>query len=687
MPLEKKMARLCLSMIVKNETKIIERCLKSVAPYITTWVIHDTGSTDDTPDKIRAFFKQQQLPGVLTTDVAFKDFEFNRNAALRAAVQQPEIDYVLFIDADMELQVPDKAVFLSYLTAPAYRICQVSGTLSYFNTRLVGKAIFDTVKYIGVTHEYVCTGSAENSNIPNSIAFMSDSGDGGCKADKFTRDERLLSGDLLVNPNNPRSRFYLAQTLNHQGKNDEAIVQYKLYLKNPGFEEEAWYAQYMLSLMYKNKGDDANCLLEAMKAFERRPHRAEPLLKIAEHCRTNGWNHMAWLYAKAGLLIPFPVNDSLFVEVPVYDFLFLFELSIVAYYVRQSAAGLRICNNVLLTHNKRHGVNGWHLDCMKRNLAFYLRPLPECTHQQLMATETGPGWNFFNPSVALFNCELCLNIRCCNYIMSKDMVYTINAGYSDNPQPSYQNPIKTRNMRCGWDQSQLLPCTEFFVPDQQHEHFPALIQGYEDLRVFVYRDELWYTSTTRGLSVTELNTICVGNKDRLFLLPSPVKGRCEKNWLGFEHRGKLLIVYQFSPFTVLQMNPEDGSYRTYLETDMTFDASSFRGGSSPCRVRDGYYLIVHEVLPHYSGPRKYTHRILFMTDDLAITHVSPPFHIKGEHLIEYVSGLAIKDDVVYITWGEMDARAYMTTMPLPAFEAFCRVDGPIAELSLQVTLD
>lgn len=673
-------------MIVKNESKIIERCLSSVAPYISTWVIHDTGSTDDTPEKIRAFFTAKKIPGVLTT-IEFKDFEFNRNAALRAAVQQPGIDYVLFIDADMELQVNDKDQFLNCLQSPAYRICQLSGTLSYYNTRLVGRVIFDTVKYVGVTHEYVCTGSVENNNLPNAIAFMKDSGDGGCKADKFIRDERLLTGDLLVNPNNPRSRFYLAQTFNHQGKNDEAIQQYKLYLKNPGFEEEAWYAQYMLSLMFKNKGDDANCLLEGMKAYERRPHRAEPLLKMAEHCRSKGWNHMSWMYAKTGLSVSFPSNDSLFVEVPVYDFLLLFELSITAYYVGQAAAGLKIINNVLLTHAKRHGVSGWHLDCMKKNLSFYMRPLPSCTHQQLFASETGPGWNYFNPSIAVFEGQLQMNLRCCNYVMTKDMVYSINPGYSTNPTPSYENPIKTRNMRCVWDQGQVLPCNEFFVPDVAHEHFPALIQGYEDLRVFTFRGELWYTATTRGLCATELNTICVGTKDRLFLLPSPVKGRCEKNWLGFEHRGKLLLVYQFSPFTVLQMNPDTGSYVTYLEVDLAYDASSFRGGSSPCRVANGYYLIVHEVLPHYSGPRKYMHRILFMTDDLEITHVSVPFVLKGEQLIEYVSGLVIRDGTVYITWGEMDAKAYLTTMPLPEFEAFCRADGPIDEMSLLVTLD
>ena len=34
--------RLCLNMIVKNETANLERCLCAVAPHIGCWVIGDT---------------------------------------------------------------------------------------------------------------------------------------------------------------------------------------------------------------------------------------------------------------------------------------------------------------------------------------------------------------------------------------------------------------------------------------------------------------------------------------------------------------------------------------------------------------------------------------------------------------------------------------------------------------------
>lgn len=56
-------ARACLNMIVRIESAVIERCLASVRGHIDAWVIVDTGSTDDTKEKIRDALKG--IPGAL----------------------------------------------------------------------------------------------------------------------------------------------------------------------------------------------------------------------------------------------------------------------------------------------------------------------------------------------------------------------------------------------------------------------------------------------------------------------------------------------------------------------------------------------------------------------------------------------------------------------------------------------
>src|SRR5205085_11409466 len=76
-------ARLCLNMIVRNEAAIIERCLASVAPVIDHRVICDTGSTDDTPERIETFFRERGIDGTLVK-TSFVDFGTTRNEALDA---------------------------------------------------------------------------------------------------------------------------------------------------------------------------------------------------------------------------------------------------------------------------------------------------------------------------------------------------------------------------------------------------------------------------------------------------------------------------------------------------------------------------------------------------------------------------------------------------------------------------
>ena len=76
------MPRICLNMIVKDEAPVIERCLRSVKPWIDHWVIVDTGSSDGTQAMIRKFMAD--LPGVLH-ERPWRDFAHNRNQAMALA--------------------------------------------------------------------------------------------------------------------------------------------------------------------------------------------------------------------------------------------------------------------------------------------------------------------------------------------------------------------------------------------------------------------------------------------------------------------------------------------------------------------------------------------------------------------------------------------------------------------------
>lgn len=97
----------CLNMIVKNESKIICRLFDSVIKWIDCYCICDTGSTDDTVDRIKKYFNSKNIPGKIVVE-QFKDFSHNRNFSLQSCVGMS--DYVLLLDADM-IFYPNKNLF------------------------------------------------------------------------------------------------------------------------------------------------------------------------------------------------------------------------------------------------------------------------------------------------------------------------------------------------------------------------------------------------------------------------------------------------------------------------------------------------------------------------------------------------------------------------------------------------
>ena len=232
---------ICLNMIVKNESTIITRLLESVTPWIDSYCICDTGSTDSTVDIIRGFFSERDISGVIIYK-EFQDFGYNRTYALEAC-SQLSADYLLLIDADMVFWVnPEitKSQFKSMVSeADTHYLFQGSSTFDYKNIRIIRNRI-DAV-YCGVTHEYLdIPGVINNSMFNKTDVFIQDIGDGGSKSDKFERDIALLTRGLEQKPNNSRYTFYLANSYRDSGQYENAIEQYKKRVDQGGWIEETW---------------------------------------------------------------------------------------------------------------------------------------------------------------------------------------------------------------------------------------------------------------------------------------------------------------------------------------------------------------------------------------------------------------------------------------------------------------
>jgi tetratricopeptide (TPR) repeat protein len=318
-------------MIVRDEASTIVRCLESVRRLVDRFVVVDTGSQDGT----QRLIESSGIPGELH-EREWVNFGHNRTELMELAYGKA--DWLLLLDADhtvtydeVELNLAMDSYMLRHDGDPEYWIKRlVSGHKHWF--------------FVGPTHEYIATNEAE---IPpqrlRSITVLH-SGDGGHRPEKFERDLQLLSDENERHPNDPRTVFYLANTLRDLGRRDEALSVYEHRAALGGWTEEHFCALYEIG---KLTGD----IERLLAAWSFRPSRAEPLYEIAWRMRHRAFWAAAHVVAERGQRIPMS-EDALFVHRWVYEWGCEFELSIAAWHLgeieqaRESSDRLLLCETL-----------------------------------------------------------------------------------------------------------------------------------------------------------------------------------------------------------------------------------------------------------------------------------------------------------------------------------------------------
>jgi glycosyltransferase involved in cell wall biosynthesis len=349
-------------MIVKDEAKVIERCLASVRDLIDTWIISDTGSTDGTQDLIPAAL--EGIPGELFEE-PWVNFGQNRTANIRHA--HGKADYLLLIDADMIVRQLDT---LPALVAHSYMLRHI-GDAEYRVKRLVKGNV--RWRYEGATHEYLTTDEQDvTANLDTLV--IEHFADGGSRSDKFTRDARLLREDLDRDPANPRTVFYLAQTMRDLGNVREAIELYQRRAEMGGWVEEVYYALLQVGVLKAEKGEWPGAIDALVHAWEVRPQRLEACYELSSRLRGMSRYHAAHAFARAGLDRDMP-QDWLFMQPWVYQWGLLFEYSITAYWVGDPQSSLKACDRLLAMRD----LPGRYREQTHANREFAARRIAELT--------------------------------------------------------------------------------------------------------------------------------------------------------------------------------------------------------------------------------------------------------------------------------------------------------------------
>lgn len=278
------MNRIAVGIMVKNESKVIERCLSSILRLEPDMVIiTDTGSTDDTVAKAGLFLQKQNLKFKIFHET-FVDFAHNRSLVLDYCRKEAQIDYIVMVDADDLIEYHDDysvEKFRASLTADIYYMRYQDGLISYSLPKITSNKI--PLKYVGVTHEFLdCQSYSIDST---KYIFTSQRGDSFRRVNnlKNTNDIELLRKALeghLDEGLRARYIFYLAQAYYAAGDKNSALFAYQTRTELKGWDEEVFYSHYQLGNIHKEMGTIDGAIKHYLAAYHTCPHRVESLVNL-----------------------------------------------------------------------------------------------------------------------------------------------------------------------------------------------------------------------------------------------------------------------------------------------------------------------------------------------------------------------------------------------------------------------
>jgi glycosyltransferase involved in cell wall biosynthesis len=258
-----------LNMIVKNEARVMQRCLNSVLYFIDEIVIVDTGSTDDTKNIIKNFASTHNIPLKLL-DKKFTNFGECRNYALSQITR----GFAFWLDADeiMMGNKKKKEQLKTYLTQNINNISSANVLIKFGNIEYYRKQIVNTnnnFEWVGVLHEYINSECDFNCKQINDLhIFVTTDGNSHTDPDKYLKHAEILEIEY-EKTKDPRWKFYQAQSYECYGDIKKAIECYEDRLKLFGFWEEVYISKLRLCRLYAKIGiikfeSDDSCRLELL---------------------------------------------------------------------------------------------------------------------------------------------------------------------------------------------------------------------------------------------------------------------------------------------------------------------------------------------------------------------------------------------------------------------------------------
>lgn len=272
------MATISLCMILKNEEKVLARCLDSVSDLVDEIIIVDTGSTDHT----------KEIAANYTSHIYSFPWCDDFSAARNYSFSKASMDYCMWMDADdilnnsehenflhlkQTLNPDTDFVMMKYQTS----FDEADNPLfSYFRERWIKNN--RQYLWIGEVHEVI----PPCGNILYSDIAISHKKESAGDPDRNLRiySKMISQGKTL----DPRHQYYYARELYYHQRYEEAIAAFEEFLKSPnGWIENKIEACSICARCYYHLKQDDKALQTLLLSLSFDTPRSEICCDIGKH--------------------------------------------------------------------------------------------------------------------------------------------------------------------------------------------------------------------------------------------------------------------------------------------------------------------------------------------------------------------------------------------------------------------
>jgi len=650
---------LCLLVHDEDDPSLLERSLRSVRPILDYWVVVDTGSGSNGE-------LAEQLLSPVPGERHRRDWvDFGHNRSEAAAFAHGKADYLLIWEPAFTLV---RRSALPLLTGDAYRLPRVDGSDDVARLLRGSRAWW----FEGTTNEVPATNGRHLTAALDALCVRVDPNP-EIRTARLQRELGVLERDFHDGRDEKRTAMRLAETLAALGRSAEAIEWYRRRTDLGDADEETFVANLRQGRLLAPQ-DFGAAVPVLLRAWQRRPHRAEPLHELARGYREMDLADLASLFANLGLELPVPSDHT--VERWIYDWGLTFERgwssSRLGRY-QEAEADLRpMLDDARVPEDFKELAASW-----LRTVAEGLKPtdsaLGSVVPDPLVPTLSAliPGarsgridlnlddrWRTFNPSITSDGDGFAMIVRSENVRFDRGKLR-----FDEEAHRNFNYLVRLDGSLAVLSVEPLDDDPERFLPH------PARVTGFMDLRLFALdgrwcaSGSSWQLSPGRESSEPAFVELEWPQVTAVHRLVGPDPGRREKNWMPFVHRGELHYVYSCGPTVIFRYDPATERVVPAARSAAPDFAMAFRGGSQGVPLADGGYLFVIHEMYHRGGIRSYLHRFIRIGPDLALDAVSRPFTLTDE-VREFCAGAAVHGNELVLSFGVRHTESWLMALPL-----------------------